>query len=388
VGERMTHLGVSRGLTLQLVALTTWRVRLTRASAYTTARIRGSTTLEATIVALEHEDGTVGYGYVPGMVLLGETAATAEALLHQVVAPLLLGQPLPGARAAGVRLGSALGFAPQVKFAVEQALLDLQGKLLGVPAHVLLGGRVRREVPVMRLVGILPPTETARTVAALAERGHRYAKLKVGLDVERDVAAVRAVRAAVGPQFQLVVDANGSFTPKAAIAFVRAIESYGIYLVEQPVRADDLRGMAQVRQAIAPELMADEGILTATDAWRWIEAGAVDAISVKLWKQGSLAESERIAALCAAANVRCHIGATASSRLLEAAQATFAACQPHITDGAEIAEFEDLAGDPAHGLEVVDGAIRLSDAPGFGVEVDPTGLPMTGRTTVAPHGGQ
>src|SRR5262249_50074241 len=156
------------------------------------------------------------------------------------------------------------------------ALVDLQAKVLGVPAYVLLGGLVRREVPVMRMIGIKPPVDTAREVAALAERGHRYAKLKVGLDVERDVEAVRQVRGAVGPGFHLLVDGNGGFAPKAAIAFVRRIEEHGVYLVEQPVRADDLHGMALVRQAIGPELMADEPILTAADALRWIEAGAAD----------------------------------------------------------------------------------------------------------------
>jgi L-alanine-DL-glutamate epimerase-like enolase superfamily enzyme len=178
----------------------------------------------------------------------------------------------------------------------------------------------------------------------------------------------------------LLVDGNGGFRPKAAIAFVRRVEEYGVYLVEQPVRADDVRGMALVRQAIGPELMADEGILTAGDALRWIEAGAADAISLKLWKQGSIGESERIAAICATTNVRCHVGTTASSRLHEAAQATFVACQPQITDGAEIAEFQDFHGDPAHGIDVVDGAIRISDAPGFGVEVDTSALEVTGRS--------
>src|SRR5438552_17719821 len=125
MAERLAPADTARGLTLRIVALTTWRVRMTRASTYTTARISRSTGREAALVALEHEDGTVGYGYAPGMVLLGETAATAQSLLHAVVAPLLLGESLPSARAAGPRIASALGLAHQVKFAAEQALLDL-----------------------------------------------------------------------------------------------------------------------------------------------------------------------------------------------------------------------------------------------------------------------
>lgn len=355
-------------------------MELRRASEYRTARIKRSTGISATVLGLQATDGTIGYGYIPGMVLMGETAASGEALVHGVVAPLLLAGPVASASGFITRLESELGLAHQVKCAVEQALIDLQGKLLGLPAHVLLGGLKRRSVPVMRMIGLGTPAETARRVADLEQQGHRYAKLKVGLDMERDVETVKAVRAAVAKSFQLIVDCNGSYTPKQAVWFGRQAEPLGVYLIEQPVRADDVAGMALVRQSVSIEIMADEGVQTAGDALRWIQAGAADAVSIKLWKQGGITESSRVASVCAVTNTRPHIGTTASSRLFEAAQATFAACQQEVTDGAEIAEFQDLEGDPVTGIDVVEGAIHISDEPGFGVRVDTSELQVTGES--------
>jgi muconate cycloisomerase len=128
--------------------------------------------------------------------------------------------------------------------------------------------------------------------------------------------------------------------------------------------------MAFVRQHVAAPIMADEGIETATDALRHIEVGAMDAVSIKLWKMGGLYRSRDIASVCRAANVSVHVGSTAGSQLLEAMQLHFCASLPDLFGGAEIGEFESLTNDPASGLAVVHGALELPDAPGLGVKID------------------
>ncbi len=92
--------------------------------------------------------------------------------------------------------------------------------------------------------------------------------------------------------------------------------------------------------------MADEGVETATDALRLIEAGAMDAVSIKLWKMGGYYKSREIAAVCNAANVGVHVGSTAGSQLMEAMQLHFCAAIPELFAGAEIGEFESLNDDP------------------------------------------
>jgi L-alanine-DL-glutamate epimerase-like enolase superfamily enzyme len=116
--------------------------------------------------------------------------------------------------------------------------------------------------------------------------------------------------------------------------------------------------------------MADVGVETASDALRLIEAGAMDAVSIKLWKMGGYYKSREIAAVCNAANVYVHVGSTAGSQLLEAMQLHFCASVPDLFAGAEIGEFESLTDDPASGLTVEQGNLRISDRPGLGIEID------------------
>lgn len=123
--------------------------------------------------------------------------------------------------------------------------------------------------------------------------------------------------------------------------------------------------------------MANEGIETATDALRHIEVGAMDAVSIKLWKMGGLYRSGDIASVCGAANISVHVGSTAGSQLLEAMQLHFCASLPDLFGGAEIGEFEPLSNDPASGLVVEHGPLKLPNAPGLGVKIDPDKLRET-----------
>jgi len=132
-----------------------------------------------------------------------------------------------------------------------------------------------------------------------------------------------------------------------------------------------------VRQHVDVPIMADEGVTTATDALRLIEADAMDAVSIKIWKTGGDYKSRDIAAVCSTANVGIHIGSTAGSQLMEAMQLHFCASIPDLFAGAEIGEFESLNDDPASGLTVEQGTLRASDRPGLGVDIDMNKLQET-----------
>jgi muconate cycloisomerase len=229
----------------------------------------------------------------------------------------------------------------------------------------------------MRMLGLKPPQETAAEAKALVDRGYRHVKVKIGLDEKRDLETVRRVRDTVGEEVFLSADANQAYAPMQAVRVLRQLEDVSLGLVEQPVRRDDVRGMAFVRQNVCVPIMADEGIETATDVLRHIEAGAMDAVSIKLWKMGGLYRGREIASVCSAANVRVHVGSTAGSQLQEAIQLHFCASLLDLFGGAEISEFESLTNDPASGLVVENGALRVPDVPGLGVTIDPGKLRET-----------
>ncbi len=345
-----------------------WRAMLRRAVPWKTARYTKGD-IEATVIGVTDADGVAGYGYMPAMAILGESSTSAESLLRTVVVPLWKRQRFLGIQAAMREIEAALGSNYQLKFAVEEALWDLLGKKLQVPLFHLIGGLCRESVPVMRMLGLKAAHETAEEARALVEKGFSHIKLKIGLDEKRDLETVRRVRDLVGGEVFISVDANQAYAPMEAVRVLAKMEDARLGVVEQPVKRKDLRGMAFVRKRVTIPIMADEGIDSPDDALRHIDAGAMDAVSIKLWKVGGLFRAREIAAICAAANVGVHIGSTAGSQLLEAIQLHFAATIVELFGGAEIGEFESLSEDPASGLAIRDGELAVPRAPGLGVKV-------------------
>ncbi len=353
-----------------------WRATLRRATAWKTARYTKGD-IEATVVAVSDNLSNVGYGYMPAMLIVGESPATAEALLHGTVAPLLRQKEILGVPDVMKRIDVAIGANVQLKFAVEEAFLDLQAKRMNTPLFNLFGGLARRHVPVMRMLGLKPPKETAAEARALADRGYRYVKIKIGLDDKRDIETVKTTREVLGDEIVISVDANQAYAPMRAVKVLNQLEQCNLVVCEQPVRRDDVRGMAFVRHNVHTPIMADEGVDTAADALRLIEAGAIDSVSIKLWKMGGYYKSREIAAICSAANVGVHVGSTAGSQLMEAMQLHFCASLPELFAGAEIGEFESLNDDPASGLNVTEGTLSVSNRPGLGVDIDMSKLQET-----------
>jgi len=361
---------------LKITNVQSWRATLRRATVWKTARYTKGD-IEATVVGITDDNGVTGYGYMPAMIIVGESPATAEALLHGAVAPVLKEGEIVGVLAAMQKIDYAINGNSQLKFAIKKTLLDLQAKRMETPLFNLFGGLVRREVPVMRMLGLKPPKETADEALGLVERGYRYVKIKIGLDDKRDIETVKRTRDALGGDVFISVDANQAYTPMHAVRVLNQLTDCNLVVVEQPVRQDDVRGMAFVRQHVNIPIMADEGVNTPTDALRLIEADAMDAVSIKIWKMGGYYKSRDIAAVCNAANVGVHVGSTAGSQLMEAMQLHFCASIPDLFAGAEIGEFESLIDDPASGLTVEQGTLRVSERSGLGVDMDMNKLQET-----------
>jgi L-alanine-DL-glutamate epimerase-like enolase superfamily enzyme len=355
--------------TFKIGAVRTWRTVLKRKQVWKTARYTKGD-IEALIVGIEDKEGNIGYGYAPAMFLEGESAPSAEAILHVVLRKILLDREFAGTQMVMKEIESSLFHNHQIKFAVEEAMLDLQAKKLNTPLFNLLGGLCFPEMPVMKALTLKAPEETAKDALALKERGFTHCKLKVGLDPRRDVAAMRAVRETVGPDFFISIDANQSYTPMQAINVINKCAEWDLNLAEQPIKRDDPRQMAFVRQRVSVPIMADEGARTPMDVMRLIEANAVDAVSIKLWNVGGFTKGKEIAALCSANNILTHIASTPASRLQEAGQLHFAASTPSMFGGCELGEFDPLLEDPASGLDIVDGKLKVPMGAGLGVKLD------------------
>jgi L-alanine-DL-glutamate epimerase-like enolase superfamily enzyme len=322
---------------------------------------------ERVIVAVTTEDGVTGWGEAsPLPFFTGETVASVHLQLEQTYLPRLIGRS-PFALTAIMRDLDTLPENSSAKAAIDIALHDLQGRLLGRPVVDLLGGAVRDRVPVTMPIGIEPVPEAVAKAEAAVGRGIGTLKLKIGRDTAADVERVRAIRAAVGPAVRLRVDANAGYTVPVAIRLLHQLAAFDLEYVEQPVAGWDRAGLAEVRRATGLPIMADESLHTIRDAVELIERGAADVFAIKLIKTGGLAQARVIAALAAAHRIDIVVVSPYETEVGIAAGLALALAAPTATRAQELGIFFEEPG----GVRIEDGYLYPSQAPGLGLGTAP-----------------
>jgi len=331
----------------------------------------GRDTHELVFVRLDTDEDFFGIGIASGSTYIsGDTAAHQLQLLNHLLGPAIVGADPFDIEAIAHKMDVLAKGNERTKAGIDLALYDLMGKKLGVPVNRLLGGVVQPRIRVTRLMGMYEPADMAEKCLAVVRRGITALKLKVGTTFQEDVERVRQVREAVGAEVTITIDFNQACTAKEAVRRINAMEPYDVAIVEQPVKAADLAGMAFVKQSIQPRVLADESVNSAHEVLQVIESGAADVISLKIPKMGGILKLKKIAALCEAAGVEYLIGTAPGSRLLDAANAHIAASLRDLTLPCEIGEFERMANDPCSGLEIEQGYLSPPSQPGLGVQVD------------------
>ena len=208
------------------------------------------------VIALARAAGVTGLGY-------SYIDAAAAAVIENLLAPSVIGcDALSPARAMqamlhAIRNHGRPGVAACAISAVDVALWDLKARLLDVPLARLLGA-VRDEVPVYASGGFTSSDldALAAEIAGYVEAGHRRVKIKIGR--ERDLDRVRVAREAAGPGVELMVDANGAYDRKRALAMAEAFAEHGVVYFEEPVSSDDLDGLRLLRDRAPMAIAAGE----------------------------------------------------------------------------------------------------------------------------------
>jgi len=324
-----------------------------------------------TVIRLETNGGHVGYGAAPigAQLISGESHASVDVFMR-AAKDILIGTDITDRNAVMARIAGVMAGNARAKAGVDAALLDLASRSLGLPAVALLGGPVRKDIPVIRIVAIADPDKMATAASNVAAAGFRYLKLKMSGDLNADVDRAAAVRERCGKNIHLTIDANQAYPAAKAVTFLRAIEQYGIDMAEQPVTADDFEGLATVRRKCAVPILADECIRSVGDILRLIQMGAADYISLKVGHLGGIGNAMKAATLCDVAAVGCLVGANTGGRMVEAANMHFIAATRAIAYACEVGEFYRLTADPTGTLECTDGMLRLPEGPGIGVTPD------------------
>ena len=304
----------------------------------------------------------------------GEDQVTGAHLIAKYLEPLLVGEdPREPARLGQkFRLAFAANFF--TKAAVEMALWDIAGKAAGKPIYRLLGGKVRDYVTTKWSVTGVEPAKAAAIATWAVGLGFRAMKVKVGLEPDGDVARVKAVRGAIGPEIKLGVDANGGWTPDTAVEVIGRLYEHQIYFAEQPVAPEELTRMNEVRRRIRVPVIADESVYSLQDAKALAALGAADVFSIYVGKAGGIGPARDIAAFALAARMKCTLGSNLELGVGSAAMTHLALASAGIA--AEefpcdiIGPFyyeDDIVREP---LPIAPGKARANDRPGLGVELD------------------
>ncbi len=322
------------------------------------------------LVRLTTDTGVEGYGYASATRHMGASAEGLKGAL-EAFADIVLGQEPFNIEAIMAGLDQQLTGINQAKAAIDCALHEVVARSLDLPLYKLFGGKLRDEVPVMRVLSIKSPEDMADRAQDLLARGPKFIKIKVDGNVAEDFERVRAIREQVGPGIRLTIDANQAYTPKNAILIAGKVVDLGVEIFEQPVAADDHGGLKLVTDNTAITIEADESAGSLREVMVLVANRIVDAVSLKVPKLGGLRNSIAAARICEAGRVRCRFGAHVGPRLLNAQAMHLAVGLRGLDFACEFGEFVRLTNDPTVGIENVDGKVDLPAGPGSGASLKP-----------------
>ena len=323
------------------------RVTLPLADAFTISR-GTQTTAENVVVRITDDDGTTGVGAAAPSAHYGETAATVEAVLPDLLAVVESVDDPHAIAAIERKLRGVVEDNPAARTAVDVALHDLAAKRLGVPLYRQWGLDPDQTPKTSFTIGLDETDRMREKTRAAVDDGYDVLKIKLGTD--RDEEIVAAVREEA-PEARIRVDANEAWTPREAVGMTDRLASYGVEFVEQPVPASDPEGLRFVYERSALPIAADESCVTLPDVPA--VADRTDIVNLKLMKCGGLPEARRMIAAARAHGLEVMLGC-----MIETNAAIAAAC--HLAplldyadlDGALLLDDDEYAGVPIDGSEI------------------------------------
>jgi muconate cycloisomerase len=326
------------------------------------------------LIELVGQDGTVG---------LGETTtapdAGAQALILRKLGQHFVGRSVFEASQimAEAYRGNFLVFggnmpryANQLMCGFDMAALDLQGQVTGRPVWDLLGGAVRDSVGYFYFL----QGETIEDLVADAQhavrQGHPVIYLKVGIDPDRDVAATKAVRDAIGAT-RLRLDANEAWDPATALRMITRLSPYDVEYIEQPTPSTSLEALGQVTRNSLIPIGADQSVFTLNEVYRAVSGGHAHMIAVGPREMGGLRPMIKAAGIVEAAGLKLCIHSSMTTGITTVAEHHVGRAIPNLDDGNQIMWQllkDNIVESPS--IDPQKGRLSLTGKPGLGITLD------------------
>lgn len=341
-------------------------VRLPYRSPFRTS-FGADTEKHATIVTVRSE-GVEGYGegvFDPMPMYREETIAGAHHLIRDALAPELLAVGCDHPSELTSRWSQWRG-NPMAKAALELAVWDCFARQQGVPLRHLLGGD-RTEIEVGASLGMNPVPEIVASVGWHVEQGYRRVKLKIepGWDLE----VLEAVRAE-HPSIELTVDANSAYTLDMSDR-LRALDSFGLHYIEQPLHWDDMLEHARLAEMLTTPLCLDETLTSPARVRDALDLRACSVVNIKVGRVGGLQSVREIHDLCVSRGVPMWCGGMLETGIGRAHNIHLATMPGFVYPGDTASASRTYARDIVEQrLEAENGVMPVPEGPGIGVTLD------------------
>ncbi|MDO5618650.1 mandelate racemase/muconate lactonizing enzyme family protein [Kocuria sp.] len=328
------------------------------------------------LVKITTDDGVVGWADAPPRpYTYGETQKSIAAVVEDVFAPALTGLNVFEREKAQAVMARTV-HNECAKGAVDIAMWDCIGKILGQPVSALLGGYSDR-MKVSHMLGFKPAGELLDLARSFREQyGITTFKLKTGRHpLHLDIEAARVLRDGLGEEVELYMDANRGWSANEAAEVLRQTADLGLTFLEEPDDAREVTGRRRLVKNSPIPITADESAPNMGEAAREILTGGASMLAVKTARTG-FTESAKVVAFAEAAGVDVYVGNQIDTQVGTVASVVFGAALAHTSRRAgELSNFLDMTDDLlAEPLQIADGAITVPTVPGAGTEIDPQKL--------------
>lgn len=270
-------------------------------------------TFAATLVEITTDDGRVGVGEC----IVRKAPQVTKAVVEHLLSPVIIGRDPYDVEGLWDEMfrqlrgwGHYRGFVFEAISGIDVALWDILGQAAGLPIYKVLGGAGRGQVPCYTSsVYFAPIKEMVKQAVAQVRQGHTGIKVKIGRNAEMggrhtDVASVQAIRKALGPKVDIMLDVNSAYDAATAIKVGRQLEAEDVTWLEEPVPPDDLAGYARVRAGQAIPVAAGESEFGLFGFRDLIARGAIDIVQPDVARIGGFTAARRLGALVHAHNLR------------------------------------------------------------------------------------
>jgi muconate cycloisomerase len=328
----------------------------------------------AVIVKLLTDEGIVGLGEADPMnPFTEETPGTVMSVTRDAIAPVVLGRDPDRIPAIESSLDRAVQGHPAARGAINMALYDMRGKVLGIPVHQMLGGLYHAELPILWGIGSDGPKEDLTAIEALRQQGCRTIMIKMGsLPIADDIKRMISARRYFKEEIRFVVDANQGWEESEALAFIEATRGYPPDLIEQPVKRWNILGLKRIRDRASCLVSADEALVTPQDAAELIRYRAVDVFSIKASKNGGLVRSKQIAQTAETFGIKCLMNSMFEFGITQAALLQVGCTLPNLVEmghayGSVVRMSDDVTD---FGRNIQGATVRVPTGSGLGVNLD------------------